>query len=192
VHTVISLAILGLSAQLASSPVPATLFAMSVPAAPEPVAAAADTTPQRFQFAGTRWGASVDETRKALAAHGFEFDQEAGGGDLVFLGQVNDRPALVVALFGPSGLSKILVSVPTENDSAMAVYRDLRKALDGEYGTPGLEVERYAYPFADGKHVGFELTALRVGKATIGARWQTNGESLGLKIGEGLIVPAHY
>jgi hypothetical protein len=193
VHTVISLAVLGLAAQLASAPLPSTLFAMSVPAAPAPVApAAADATAQKFQFAGTRWGASIDETRKALAAHGFEFEQEAEGGDLVFLGQVNERPALVIALFGPSGLSKILVSVPTQDDSAMSVYRDLRKALDGEYGAPGLEVERYAYPFADGKHVGFELAALRVGKATIGARWQTNGESLGLKIGEGLIVSAHY
>jgi hypothetical protein len=36
------------------------------------------------------------------------------------------------------------------------------------------------------------MTALRTGKATIGARWQTNGENLGIKITEGLIVAAHY
>jgi hypothetical protein len=192
VHPVISLAVLGFAAQLAGSSLPPALFAMSVPSAPAPVTATADVTPQSFQFAGTRWGASIEETRKVLAAHGFEFEQEAEGGDLVFLGQINDRPAVVIALFGTAGLSKILVSVPTEDASTMAVYRDLRRALDGEYGTPALEVERYAYPFADGKHIGFELAALRVGKATIGARWQTNGESLGLKIGEGLIVSAHY
>jgi hypothetical protein len=189
---VLSFAVLGLTAQLVGSSVgtsvPASLFADHVPAPP----AAADTSAQTFQFAGTKWGASIEETRKALAAHGFEFEQEAEGGDLVFLGQINDRPAIVIALFGTSGLTKILVSVPTKDDSTMHVYRDLRRALDGEYGTPGLEVERYAYPFADGKHVGFEMAALRVGKATIGARWQTNGESLGLKIGEGLIVSAHY
>ena len=36
------------------------------------------------------------------------------------------------------------------------------------------------------------MTALRTGKATIGAKWQTNGENLGIKITESLIVAAHY
>ena len=62
-----------------------------------PAGATADTSPQSFQFAGTRWGASIHETRKALAAHGFQFEQEAEDGDLVFLGQLNDRPAIVIA-----------------------------------------------------------------------------------------------
>jgi len=154
--------------------------------------AAADTSPQSFQFAGTRWGASIDETRKALGAHGFQFEQEAEGGDLVFLGQLNDRPAIVIALFGEHGLTKVMVSLPTEEGSTMDVYREMRKVLGGEYGNPALEVERYAYPFANGQHVGFEMAALRTGKATIGARWQTNGENLGIKITESLIVAAHY
>jgi hypothetical protein len=134
----------------------------------------------------------VEDTRRVLAAHGFAFEQEAPGGDLVFLGQLNDRPAIVIALFGQRGLTKILVSLPTEDDSTMAVYREMRKVLGGEYGAPSVEVERYAYPFANGQHLGFEIAALRVGKATIGARWQTNGESLGIKITEGLFVSAHY
>lgn len=187
---VVALAFLGVTSQALASAVPAAVFTMPLPAAPD--VAAADASPQSYQFAGTRWGASADETRRVLAAHGFTFEQEAAGGDLVFLGQLNDRPAIVIALFGERGLTKILVSLPTEDDSTIAVYREMRKALGGEYGSPSVEVERYAYPFADGQHVGYESAALRVGKATIGARWQTNGESLGIKITEGLFVSAHY
>jgi hypothetical protein len=185
VHTALCFALATLTAQAAGSaiPVPFTLAAPSAPAV---------EAPQSFTFAGTRWGATVDETRQVLAEHGFQFEQAAGTGDLVFLGQLNERPAIVVALFGEHGLSKILVSLPTEEGSTMDVYREMRKALSGEYGAPAVEVERYAYPFANGQHVGYELTALRVGKATIGAKWQTNGEALGIKITEALMVAAHY
>ena len=188
-HTLLSLAFVSMTAQVAGSSVPPPVVAQAPPAVP--TEATADTSPQSYQFAGTRWGASIDETRKALAAHGFQFEEEAKGGDLVFLGQLNDRPAIVIALFGGSGLTKI-VSLPTEEGSTMDVYREMRKVLGGEYGSPALEVERYAYPFANGHHVGFEMAALRTGKATIGAKWQTNGENLGIKITETLIVAAHY
>ena len=189
VHTVIAIAFFSLTAQVVGSSVPPVVASTTPVAVP---AAASETSPQSFQFAGTRWGASIDETRKSLAAHGFEFEEEADGGDMVFVGQLNDRPAIVIALFGEHGLTKVLVSLPTEGDSTMDVYREMRKVLSGEYGTPALEVERYAYPFANGHHVGFEMAALRTGKATIGARWQTNGENLGIKITESLIVAAHY
>ena len=189
VHTVIAIAFFSLTAQVVGSSVPPVVASTTPVAVP---AAASETSTQSFQFAGTRWGASIDETRKSLAAHGFEFEEEADGGDMVFVGQLNDRPAIVIALFGEHGLTKVLVSLPTEEDSTMDVYREMRKVLSGEYGTPALEVERYAYPFANGHHVGFEMAALRTGKATIGARWQTNGENLGIKITESLIVAAHY
>ena len=190
VHTVLSFAFLALTAPAAASAVPAALFTLAPPTLP--VEAVADASPQSYQFAGTRWGASIAETRTALAAHGFQFEEEAEGGDLVFLGQLNDRPAIVIALFGEHGLTKIMVSLPTDEQSTMDVYREIRSVLGGEYGNPALEVERYAYPFANGHHVGYEMAALRTGKATIGARWQTNGENLGIKITEGLIVAAHY
>jgi hypothetical protein len=187
VHTLFSFALATLTAQLAGASVPAAIFTLPAPSAP-----VVATAPQSFQFAGCRWGASLEETRAALATHGFQFEQAAENGDLVFLGQLNDRPAIVIALFGAHGLSKILVSLPTEEASTMEVYREMRKVLSGEYGAPALDVERYAYPFANGHHVGYEIPAIRVGKATIGARWQTNGEALGIKITEGLIVAAHY
>ena len=187
---VLAFAFASLTAQVVGSALPPATVAQTPPAAPAP--ATADESPQSFQFAGTRWGASIAETRQALGAHGFQFEQEADGGDLVFLGQLNDRPAIVIALFGEHGLTKVLVSLPTEEGSTMDVYREMRKVLGGEYGDPALEVERYAYPFANGHHVGFEMAALRTGKATIGARWQTNGENLGIKITETLIVAAHY
>ena len=193
-HTVFSFAFVALTAPLFG--VSANLGS-SAPTFPEtpaaaPAAAHDEATPQSFTFAGTRWGASVADTRKALADHGFAFEQEGDSGDLVFLGQLNDRPAVVIALFGQHGLTKVLVSLPTQDDSTMNVYREMRQALSGQYGAPALEVERYAYPFADGHHIGYEIAALRVGKATIGAKWQTNGEALGIKITEGLIVSAHY
>ncbi len=187
---ILTLAFASLTAQVVGSPIPPATLTQAPPAAP--TEATAETTPQSFQFAGTRWGASIDETRQVLAAHGFQFEEEAEGGDLVFLGQLNDRPAIVIALFGEHGLTKIMVSLPTDEQSTMDVYREIRSVLGGEYGNPALEVERYAYPFANGHHVGYEMAALRTGKATIGARWQTNGENLGIKITEGLIVAAHY
>ena len=129
-HTVFTLALIGLAGQLPST-VPAAAFSLSAPGAPVDVI---ETAPQSYTFAGTRWGASIDETRKVLAEHGFEFEEQAEGGDLVFLGQLNDRPAIVIALFGEHGLSKVLVSLPTDEDSTMAVYREMRKVLGGEYG----------------------------------------------------------
>lgn len=182
---VFGFAVAALTAQVTGSALPVA-FTLAPPSAP--VAEA----PQSFTFAGTRWGATIEDTRKALAEHGFQFEQAAESGDLVFLGQINERPAIVIALFGEHGLSKVLVSLPTEEASTMDVYREMRKALSGEYGAPAVDVERYAYPFANGHHVGYEMTAVRVGKATIGAKWQTNGENLGIKITEGLMVAAHY
>lgn len=189
-HTVLSVAFFSLTAQVAASSVPGALFTLAPPV--PPAVLVADAAPQSYTFAGTRWGASVAETRAALAQHGFQFEEEAQGGDLVFLGQLNDRPAIVIALFGEQGLTKVLVSLPTEEHSTMDVYRQMRRILGGEYGSPALEVERYAYPFANGHHKGYEMAALRTGKATIGAKWQTNGENLGIKITEALIVAAHY
>ncbi len=159
----------------------------AIVAAPDAVAGA-----QTYQFAGTRWGASIADTTSALASRGFQLEQTAADGDLIFAGLLNERPALVVALFSQDGLTKILVSVPTEEASTLATYLEMKKILGGEYGLPEVDVETYAYPFADGKHVGFEIAALRVGKATIGAMWKTNGEALGLKVTERLIVSAHY
>ena len=147
---------------------------------------------QAYQFAGTAWGASSDATRAQLKTHGFAFEQAEDDGSMIFTGTLNDRPALVVALFVDRGLSKILISVPTDEETVLPVYREMRQILDGQYGTPEVEVETYAYPFAEGKHVGFETTALRVGKATIGALWQAKGEALGIRISERLIVSAHY
>jgi hypothetical protein len=190
VHTVLSLAFFSLTAQVAVASVPEALFRLAPPAAPAVMAA--EASPQSYAFAGTRWGASIGETRAALAAHGFQFEEQADGGNLVFLGQLNDRPAIVIALFGDEGLTKVLVSLPTDESSTMDVYREMRQVLGGEYGRPAVEVERYAYPFANGQHVGYEMTALRTGKATIGAKWQTNGENLGIKITERLMVSAHY
>ena len=190
VPTVLSLAFFSLTAQVAASSLPGALFTLAPPT--PPAVLVADAAAQSYTFAGTRWGASIAETRSALAAHGFQFEEEAEGGDLVFLGQLNDRPAIVIALFGEQGLTKVLVSLPTEEHSTMDVYREMRKVLGGEYGSPALEVERYAYPFANGQHKGYEMTALRTGKAVIGAKWQTNGENLGIKITEALIVAAHY
>jgi hypothetical protein len=154
---------------------------------------ATDATAQSYRFAGTRWGASVDETRAVLAAHGFALAPESpGGAHFIFSGLLNDRPAVVVAIFGDRGLTKVLVSLPTKDDTTMSTYREIRDALGLQYGTPELDVERYDYPFGDCKHVGYEAAALRVGKATIGAMWQTNGEALGIKITDHLIVSAHY
>lgn len=177
-------------------------IALAQPALPEGLAApaappafVADGTRrilQAYRFAGTAWGASSDATKAQLKAHGFSFQQADEDGDLIFTGSLNDRPALVVALFIEDHLSKILISLPTEDSTTLSIYREMRTILGGQYGAPEVEVEDYSYPFAEGKHVGYEATALRVGKANIGALWQAGGEALGIRISEQLIVSAHY
>jgi hypothetical protein len=167
---------------------PASALAQTAPAP----AAAPATESQAYRFAGTEWGASSEATSAALKTHGFTLEQTEDDGSLIFAGAVNDRPALVVALFLENRLSKILISVPTSEETTLPVYREMRGVLDGQYGAPEVEVESYAYPFAEGKHVGYEATAIRVGKARIGAMWQAKGEALGLRISERLIVSAHY
>jgi hypothetical protein len=147
---------------------------------------------QTYRFAGTQWGASSVETKAQLETHGFTFDQAGPEGDLIFTGTLNDRPAIVVALFAADRLAKIVISMPTEEETTLPVYREMKSILGGLYGAPEVDVESYAYPFAGGKHVGYETAALRVGKATIGAMWQARGEALGIRISERLIVSAHY
>jgi hypothetical protein len=180
----------------------ALLLFLALPPAPAPAPAPdAETRPataadvpeaQAFRFAGTRWGASMEETRATLSQHGFSLAPESDGRQLIFSGLLDDQPAIVVALFGEDGLTKILVSVPTKDETALATYREWRERFGLQYGRPELDVESYAYPFGNGKHVGYEAAALRVGKATIGALWTTQGEALGIKITDHLIVSAHY
>jgi hypothetical protein len=184
-----------LAASFLFAPVPALAQAPAtapVPSATAPAVADAVAEAQAYRFAGTEWGASPDRTRAQLTSHGFALEQTEDDGTLIFTGAINDRPAVVVALFLDNRLSKVLISVPTDEATTLPVYREMRQILDGQYGTPEVELESYAYPFAEGKHVGYETTALRVGKATIGALWQAKGEALGIRITERLIVSAHY
>jgi hypothetical protein len=181
-----------LAAALLVTPASALAQSAAPAAAATAVAAAPAPDAQTYRFAGTEWGASSEATRAALRTHGFSLEQTENDGSLIFAGSVNDRPAVVVALFLDDRLSKILISVPTSEETTLSIYREMRSVLDGQYGAPEVEVESYAYPFGDGKHVGYEATAIRVGKARIGAMWQTNDEALGLRISERLIVSAHY
>jgi hypothetical protein len=181
-----------LAAALLVTPASALAQSAAPAAAATAVAAAPAPDAQTYRFAGTEWGASSEATRAALRTHGFSLEQTENDGSLIFAGSVNDRPAVVVALFLDDRLSKILISVPTSEETTLPIYREMRSVLDGQYGAPEVEVESYAYPFGDGKHVGYEATAIRVGKARIGAMWQTKDEALGLRISERLIVSAHY
>jgi hypothetical protein len=181
-----------LIASLFLLPTAALAQAPAAPQIPPSTAAAVLAEAQTYRFAGTQWGASSDETKAQLETHGFTFEQAGPDGDLIFTGSLNDRPAIVVALFTESRLSKIVISMPTDDETMLPVYREMKGILGGQYGLPEVDIESYAYPFAEGKHIGFEATALRVGKATIGAMWQARGEALGLRISERLIVSAHY
>jgi hypothetical protein len=177
--------------------VPSMVLAQPAPPAPllgaEPSRAASELFDgQTYRFAGTQWGASIEDTKAQLKMHGFTFDQGGPEGGFIFTGALNDRPALVVALFTDARLSKIVISMPTDEAATLPVYREMKSILGGQYGAPEVDVESYAYPFAEGKHVGYETAALRVGKATIGAMWQARGEALGIRISEHLIVSTHY
>jgi hypothetical protein len=165
------------------------------PVASRAAADAAETVTgrsQAYRFAGTRWGASAEQTKTHLADHGFRFERADEDGDLIFTGTLNDHPALVMALLADDQLTKVLVSLPANDETAMSIYREIKGVLNGQYGAPKQDLESYEYPFADGKHVGFESAALRVGKAVVSAYWLTNGEALGLNISKELVVSAHY
>ena len=73
---------------------------------------------------------ATEATRAALATHGFSLEQTEQDGSLIFAGALNSRPAIVVALFLENRLSKILISLPTSEETTLPVYREMRSILD--------------------------------------------------------------
>ena len=59
-------------------------------------------------------------------------------------------------------------------------YIEVKTLLSKKYGNPDLNVENYSYPYEAGD--GHEETAIKLGKATIGANWETNKTTISLKV----------
>ena len=63
---------------------------------------------------------------------------------------------------------------------ALTKYKEVKTLLSKKYGTPDVNVENYSYPYEAGD--GHEETAIKLGKANIGAHWKTNKTTISLQI----------
>jgi len=63
---------------------------------------------------------------------------------------------------------------------AITKYKEVKTLLSKKYGTPDVIIENYSYPYEAGD--GHEETAIKLGKAKIGADWKTNKTTISLQI----------
>jgi hypothetical protein len=153
---------------------------------------AAETNADDLTFAGIPWRADRAIVTRSLSAKGFSLGKVDAAGDLVFVGELNDQRALVVAWMAEEGLAKITVRLLTSEEDARKVYADTKRLLRRMHGEPETEVESYQYPFNDGQHVGYENTAIRIGKGALAAFWKRGAAELYVKITTELKVDIAY
>jgi hypothetical protein len=165
---------------------------------------AADATAQEraVSFANLRFGASpamVLEAMKGLKL----VDVDKGPDsqfplDQRFEGEMKGSPVLVSALYDQNGqLEKVQVAFLTPDEDCVALYRTLKKELQGQYGKPIVDLERWDFPYNNGGHVGQEHFAIRTGKGLLATAWErhdagTMDGGVALTTSENVIVRLAY
>jgi hypothetical protein len=92
--------------------------------------------------------------------------------DQRFEGELKGAPVLVSALYDPKGqLEKVMIAFVTPDEECVPLYRALRQELKQQFGAPGVDVERWDYPYSNGGHVGQEHFAIRVGRGLLATAW---------------------
>jgi hypothetical protein len=105
---------------------------------------------------GIAWGTPANEVAARLASRGFRFTEEDEEGDHVFQGDIDGRPAVVIAMFARGALSKTIVIMVGEGDPK-GLYTETNRRLTSEYGKPasattsnGQPVTRWSAPGGEG------------------------------------------
>lgn len=125
------------------------------------------------------WGSSSEEIIRVMALRdGVEREQAITTGVEVFKGGKFAGMPVDLWIFGIGSTDKLhtaKVLIKPKPSELLAKFESIRDLMAEKYGKPELDVQRYAYPY-DTDSRGHELTAIKLGKATIYALWKFPAE----------------
>lgn len=113
--------------------VTAVLFSVAPAALLAQQAASPRAESRNAPLFGVPWGVSVDSLHARAEALGWRFVQVDGDGDYVFRARIDGEDAMVFATFGPTGLTRLLVSV-TPHPAAPVTYEHVADTLRHHFG----------------------------------------------------------
>jgi hypothetical protein len=99
-------------------------------------AAASPTNTDELRFANVPWGAEPEVVTEKLTSVGFSLRTTDEDGNLVFLGQVNERNAIVLAWMAERQLVRFSVRLLTSGSDVHSVYAETRRQLALALGEP--------------------------------------------------------
>lgn len=111
------------------------LMRAAAPPVERQTAVAPPPAPVSHRFLDIAWGTPVNEVAAQLASRGFRFTEQDEEGDHVFQGDIDGRPAVVIAMLARGALAKTIVIMVGEGDPA-AMYAETVERLTAEYGEP--------------------------------------------------------
>jgi hypothetical protein len=124
----------------------------------------------RRQFAEIPWGSNATVVKAGMLRMDLTFREQDETGDLRFDGLLAGHKAIVYALMNAQDqLTKVQVSVVTEDHQAIRVWEAISGELSERYGKPTLGGRYFSAPFHEGD--GDEEQAVRDGKATLTYLW---------------------
>jgi hypothetical protein len=161
---------------------------------------AQDSTSTMNGFLGIPFGVSPASVKKALSARaGAKFDQKNSTKDVLIYDDVTvgGRKTSFVKFqfYKDQFYAAIAYYRPTLEARTIELYDQIKSDINSKYYVSDKDIKSFDYPYEDGD--GHEITALRVGKATIVSGWvfpQKDGKenSIYLRITDDLFVKLSY
>ena len=131
----------------------------------------------RRQFADIPWGSNAVVVKAGMQRMDLTFKEQDETGDLRFDGLLAGHKAIVYALMNAQDqLTKVQVSVVTEDHQAIRVWEAISGDLCERYGRPTLGGRYFSAPYGEGD--GYEEQAVRHGKATLTYLWGEDPASI--------------
>jgi hypothetical protein len=142
-------------------------------------------------FADISWGSTQAEVQGKMLEKNFNPGTPTPEGDLLFRGNVLNRPALVTCMFGKEKLLRIDVKMILADGEAITYFRQVRSIFLKKYGPTPFQFEQLAPPYHSGD--GNADQAIRVGKGRFNAIWKyPNDAGVILNISQKLDVRITY
>lgn len=124
-------------------------------------------------FWGVKWGTAIAETKKiVLSKPGVKFSKSTDGDALIFENGTWGafKPSLSVFVHGDEGMhtGKVVIE-PSLEAKVFEMYDDVVRELTSKYGAPKHVFKNFTKPYEEGD--GYELSAVKLGKATYSTYW---------------------
>jgi hypothetical protein len=148
-----------------------------------------------ISFADIPWGSDGATVKSRLLERGFKFVQVDQDGDLQFNGTIGgERAGLLAIRSKDDKLVKCIITIVPPENRSLDYYRRFKRELTERYGQAAIDREDWAFPYANGDHVGQEEIAIRVGKGVLQAAWSTERAlpAVVIEITDRLFVTAAY